>query len=247
MDRHETWDNQREGLTHQSSAMNSYNINSYQFIHVPCNCYEVHIKVLRDPSMSQPVVKHLPTAGFVCIEICWCEGIFALISIDGAFDQSFQWPLRLSKVCLHLHSKIDVYCELVKNALKNLILKVQLFKNKMWIYPTFKRSNHFWIVSFIHLLLTAYKYKVLPLFSGPCLYTENHGAKKDKCRESSVFTLMEQLMSPSLLWTLRTLSNSWLRATSSVAIWPSSKSTGSDTPPVKSTSASAVFPPSKAS
>lgn len=32
------------------------------------------------------------------------------------------------------------------------------------------------------------------------------------------FTLMEQLIRPSLLWTLRTLSNSWFRAASSDAI-----------------------------
>ncbi len=60
-------------------------------------------------------------------------------------------------------------------------------------------------------------------------------------------TLMEQLIRPPLLWIFSTRSNSWFLASSSWRNFPSSRSMGSDTPPVKSTRASAVFPPSKAS
>lgn len=60
-------------------------------------------------------------------------------------------------------------------------------------------------------------------------------------------TRIEQLMRPPLLWIFRTLSNSSLRFSSSSLTPFSIKSIGSETPPVKSTRASAVLPPSSAS
>lgn len=62
-----------------------------------------------------------------------------------------------------------------------------------------------------------------------------------------ILTRMEQLMRPPLLWTLRTLSNRSLHFSSSPLYPCSNRSSGSETPPVKSTRASAVLPPSSAS